>query len=94
MKAISTEILHYLTLLTTCITLITVVTRIASSVSKRMLTMQRRIESLRGAIQIIITQIDSLNSFLIKNHNLGDRTSLRELIQSFVDQYDKSDTEL
>lgn len=94
MKAISTEILHYLTLLTTCITLITVVTRIASSVSKRMLTMQRRIESLRGAIQIIITQIDSLNSFLIKNHNLGDRASLRELVQSFVDQYDKSETEL
>ena len=94
MKAISTEILHYLTLLTTCITLITIVTRIAASISKRMLTMQRRIESLRGAIQIIITQIDSLNSFLIKNHNLGDRASLRELVQSFVDQYDKSETEL
>lgn len=90
---ITTEILHYLTLLTTCITVITVVSRISSSVIRRLVTIQRRLDALKGVVQIIITQLDSLNAFLVKNHNLGDRASLRDLVHSFIEQYDKSDKE-
>lgn len=92
MKNVSIDILHYLTLLTTCLTLITIMTRVCSLLIRITISIQNKIESLRVSVQIIITQIDSLNSFLINNYNLDDRISFKDLVQSFVDRYEKSET--
>lgn len=92
MKNVSIDILHYLTLLTTCLTLITIMTRVCSLLIRITISIQNKIESLRVSVQIIITQIDSLNSFLINNYNLDDRISFKYLVQSFVDRYEKSET--
>lgn len=87
-----TEVLHYLTLLTTCITIITVIARISSSVINKLVMIQRKLDALKGVVQIMITHLDSINVFLVKYHGLSDHASTKDLVQSFIEQYNKSDT--
>lgn len=88
------SLLSYLTLLTTCITIVTVIWKVSSAIVRRLVMIQRKLDALKGVINIIVSHLDSLNSYLVAKHGMGDRTSVKELIQAFVDQFNKSEEHL
>lgn len=84
------DFLYYLTVLATCLTIITMLAGTLLYVVNRVVIIFRKLDALKGIMVVVITHLDNISAFLVKNHGMCN-TSAKELVQSYFDQFNKTE---
>lgn len=84
------DVLYYMTVLGTCITIITMLAGALLYVVNRVVIIFRKLDALKGVMIVVITHLDNISAFLVKNHGMCN-SSTKEIVQSYFDQFNKTE---
>ena len=56
----------------------------------RLVIIFRKLDALKGVLIVVITHLDNISAFLVKNHGLCN-IATKEIVQSYLDQFNKTE---
>lgn len=59
-------------------------------VINRLVVIFRKLDALKGIMLIMVADLDDVSEFLVKKHGMGDN-NIKETVQSYLDQYNKTE---